>query len=251
MPIDIFKSQLISSDFLTQRKVLRDLLTVLKIELTEELYQKMDIILNYEAKEFIYFDSSKLNMNNKISIWRGDITKIKIDAIVNAANSNMCGCFTPGHLCIDNVIHDKAGPRLRKDCMIIMKAQKKLEPTGQAKITPAYNLPSKYVLHTVGPIIREVDNLDPEGLSSCYIECLKLLKKSNLRSIAFCCISTGIFCYPNREAAAIALNTVKEWLNNEENFNAVDQIVFNVFLEKDLNIYNELLPTIFPSKSRF
>ncbi len=146
-----------------------------------------------------------------IYLWQGDITRLSVDAIVNAANNAMLGCFVPCHGCIDNAIHSAAGIELRLECSRIMEKQKTEEPTGKAKITKAYNLPCRYVLHTVGPIIYgEVTQKDCNLLSDCYRSCLELAAEYQLKSIAFCCISTGEFHFPNEEAAKIAIQTVKD-----------------------------------------
>ena len=146
----------------------------------------------------------------RLSIWRGDITALRCDAIVNAANSGMTGCYIPCHACIDNCIHTFAGVQLRQDCAALMAEQGHEEPTGQAKITKAYNLPCDYVLHTVGPIVSgRVTREDERLLASCYRSCLELAEKNSVRSIAFCCISTGVFHFPNERAAEIAVETVR------------------------------------------
>jgi len=151
----------------------------------------------------------------------------------------MLGCFTPNHPCIDNVIHDRAGPRLRAECREFMKKQNgHLEPTGLAKITKAYSLPSKFVIHTVGPIYPEV-GLREDLLSACYTSCLNIGKENDLKSIAFCCISTGVFGFPQKEAAHSAMRTVSEWLNNIENQGCYECIVFNVFTNNDEQLYRE------------
>ncbi len=178
-------------------------------------------------------------VDNDIYLWQGDITTIGADAIVNAANNQLLGCFCPCHACIDNCIHTFSGVRLRLKCNEIMQAQGHKEPTGKAKITPAYNLPCKYVIHTVGPIINGIlTKRDKELLSSCYTECLKIADKNNLQSIAFCCISTGEFHFPNENAAQIAIDTVKDY---KEKTNSKIKVVFNVFKDKDYEIYRELL----------
>ena len=147
-----------------------------------------------------------------IYLWQGDITRLSVDAIVNAANSAMLGCFVPCHGCIDNAIHSAAGIELRLECSRIMEKQKTEEPTGKAKITKAYNLPCRYVLHTVGPIIyEEVTKSDCNLLSDCYRSCLELATEYQLKSIAFCCLSTGEFHFPNEAAAEIAIHTVKDY----------------------------------------
>ena len=172
-------------------------------------------------------------------LWQGDITTLKCDAIVNAANSGMTGCYIPNHRCIDNVIHTYAGVELRLACAKLMEQQGYPEPTGQAKITPAFNLPCRYVLHTVGPIIdRRVTRRDRELLASCYCSCLELAAENSLESVAFCCISTGEFHFPNDLAAEIAVATVKEFLKKQT---SVKKVIFNVFKDLDKAIYEKLL----------
>lgn len=174
-----------------------------------------------------------------IYLWQGDITTLKTDGIVNAANSALLGCFIPCHGCIDNAIHSAAGIQLRLECSRIMAAQKSPEPIGKAKITKAYNLPCRYVLHTVGPIIYDkVTEKDCALLADCYRSCLALAAEYNLKSIAFCCISTGEFRFPNESAAKIAIRTVKDYqLKNQNGL----EVVFNVFKDKDYEIYKRLL----------
>ena len=172
-------------------------------------------------------------------LWQGDITTFKCDAIVNAANSGMTGCYIPNHRCIDNAIHTYAGVELRLACEELMEQQGYPEPTGQAKITPAFNLPCRYVLHTVGPIINgRVAKEDEELLASCYRSCLKLAAENSLESVAFCCISTGEFHFPNELAAEIAVQTVKEFLKKQT---SVKKVIFNVFKDLDKAIYEKLL----------
>ena len=174
-----------------------------------------------------------------IYLWQGDIPLLSVDAIVNAANSAMLGCFVPCHGCIDNVIHSAAGVELRLECYCIMEKQKTEEPTGKAKITKAYNLPCRYVLHTVGPIIYgDVTGKDCDLLSGCYRSCLELAAAYQLKSIAFCCISTGEFHFPNEKAAAIAIQTVQDY--QRKNQNGLE-VVFNVFKDSDYQIYKQLL----------
>jgi len=229
---------------------LKLMLTTLQFDPSPELCDRIDAILLKERKlrnilnwKDIPFGS--LNSKWKVTVWRGDITTLEVDAIVNAANSYMLGCFTPNHPCIDNVIHAFAGPKLRQECRQLMKAQNLLEPTGVAKITKAYCLPSKFVLHTVGPIARYKRDEQPELLSSSYKSCLELAKKNNARSIAFCCISTGVFGYPQEPAAKVALSTVKEWLQTDSNLDFVDRIIFNVFTPRDHDIYEANAPLFF------
>ncbi|MDE6472005.1 MAG: protein-ADP-ribose hydrolase [Clostridia bacterium] len=172
-------------------------------------------------------------------LWQGDITTLKCDGIVNACNSQMLGCFCPNHGCIDNAIHTFSGIRLRQECAEIMNAQGYEEPTGQAKITNAYNLPCKYVLHTVGPIVYgRLTQKHEEQLSDCYRSCLTLAVKKGLRSIAFCCISTGEFHFPNERGAEIAVRTVKEYKRKTK---SRIKVIFNVFKEYDYAIYAKLL----------
>lgn len=174
-----------------------------------------------------------------ICLWQGDITTLAADAIVNAANSGMTGCYVPCHGCIDNAIHTYAGVQLRLECARIMAAQGHEEATGTAKITKAYNLPSQYVLHTVGPIVRGAPTLrDCELLESCYRSCLELAAEYRLKSVAFCCISTGEFGFPNRPAADIAVKTVREF---KARTGSDMKVIFNVFKDKDREIYAYLL----------
>lgn len=176
-------------------------------------------------------------VEKNIYLWKGDITTLKCGAIVNAANSGMTGCYHPCHNCIDNCIHTFAGVRLRLKCAEIIKAQGHEEPTGTAKITPAYNLPCQYVIHTVGPIVQ--DGLTQKHcnlLKSCYQNCLELAVQSGVKSIAFCCISTGVFGFPQDKAAEIAVQTVREFLLTND-----IEVIFNVFTEKDFDIYKRLL----------
>ena len=174
-----------------------------------------------------------------IYVWQGDITTLQCDAIVNAANSGMTGCYVPNHRCIDNCIHTFAGTQLRIDCAEMMHRQGYEEPTGQAKITPGYNLPCKYILHTVGPIIRgRLTTDDCKLLASCYRSCLELAAENNLESVAFCCISTGEFHFPNDKAAEIAVTEVRTFLQKET---SVKKVIFNVFKDLDKEIYERLL----------
>lgn len=176
-------------------------------------------------------------VEKNIYLWKGDITTLKCGAIVNAANSGMTGCYQPCHNCIDNCIHTFAGVRLRLKCAEIMKAQGHEEPTGTAKITPAYNLPCDYVIHTVGPIVQSrLAKKHCELLKSCYQSCLELAILNGTKSIAFCCISTGVFGFPQDKAAEIAVQTVREFLKTHE-----IEVIFNVFTEKDFDIYKRLL----------
>lgn len=178
---------------------------------------------------------------DKISIWQGDITRLQVDAIVNAANSQMLGCFVPCHGCIDNAIHSAAGIQLREECSQYMHSKRienrnYEEPTGKALLTKAYNLPCKYILHTVGPIVmNQLNDALREDLRSCYRSCMDVAIKHEIRSIAFCCISTGEFRFPNNEAAKIAIEVIEEKL--QEFPDKIDRIIFNVFKDIDLELY--------------
>lgn len=172
-------------------------------------------------------------------IWKGDITRLQVGAIVNAANSGMTGCYQPCHNCIDNCIHTYAGIQLRNYCDDMMRQQGYEEPTGQAKITPAFNLPCDYVIHTVGPIVQgRLTGKHEKLLASCYESCLRTAEEHGVKSIAFCCISTGVFMFPNEKAALTAVQTVREF---KKKTNSGIQVVFNVFKEEDERIYRGLL----------
>ena len=176
-------------------------------------------------------------INAQLFIWQGDITRLQVDAIVNAANAQGLGCWVPLHNCIDNCIHSAAGIQLRKACNDLL--QGKLLGTGEAMMTKGYNLPAKHVIHTVGPIIPQGSlptEEQEEQLAQCYRSCLDLAEQANLESIAFCCISTGVFNFPNQRAAKIAIETVRNYPRH-----SVKTVVFNVFLEKDKEIYRRLM----------
>ncbi len=178
-------------------------------------------------------------LSGDICLWQGDITTLAADAVVNAANSAMLGCFVPCHRCIDNAVHTYAGIQLRLACHELMERQGHEEPTGGAKITPAFNLPSRYVIHTVGPIVyASLTRRERDELASCYRSCLKLAKENGLKSVAFCCISTGEFRFPNAAAAQIAVDTVREFLKEE---GVGMRVIFNVFKDIDREIYAGLL----------
>ena len=174
-----------------------------------------------------------------LCLWQGDITTLKCDAIVNAANSGLTGCYAPNHRCIDNAIHTFAGVELRAACNKIMRAQGAPEPTGRAKITPAFNLPCRYVIHTVGPIVAdELTERDCALLESCYRACLTLAAENQLESVAFCCVSTGEFHFPNEMAAQIAVRTVERFMAQST---SVKRVIFNVFKDIDRQIYERIL----------
>lgn len=184
-------------------------------------------------------DTPVAGTDARIRLWRGDITTLATDAIVNAANSQMLGCFVPGHHCIDNAIHTFAGIQLRLECARLMEEQGYPEPTGMAKVTDAFNLPSKHVIHTVGPIAEgAVSPSDQTLLANCYTACLDAANDLSCVSIGFCCISTGVFGFPQEKAASIAVETVYDWLNNHDSKMTV---VFDVFSETDERLYQNLL----------
>ena len=228
-------------DEVSQRQLLRSLMNVRPpVPASEEFLCVQDAYLSQRLAERGVTRLTDLTpVRPGLYLWRGDITTLAADAIVNAANSRMLGCFVPCHGCIDNAIHTYAGVQLRMACAELMGRQVHEEEAGRAKITRAYNLPCRHVLHTVGPIIRGgVTEADRKQLASCYRSCLELAAERGLRSVAFCCISTGEFHFPNELAAQIAIQTVSEWQRNHP-----DQIevIFNVFKDSDYAIYRRLL----------
>lgn len=226
-------------DEYNQKRILRSLFNIrMPKAVTPDFLQIQDEYLQEENRRKGITDIADLEpAQDHIYLWQGDITTLKCDAIVNAANSQMLGCFNPCHGCIDNAIHTFAGLQLRNTCNEIMQKQGHSEPTGQSKITPAYNLPCKYVIHTVGPIVSgTLTDEDCELLKSCYLSCLQIAVEKGLKSIAFCCISTGVFGFPQFEAAQIAVSTVKEFQKHHE-----IEVIFNVFKDSDKQIYRELL----------
>ena len=230
-------------DELSQRRLLLSLMNVrLPMPLDPSFLAVQDALLSAEREEKGVVEADALPErpgHPGIALWQGDITRLKADAIVDADNDRLLGCFVPCHSCIDNAIHSAAGLQLRDECSRLMEQQGRPEPTGQAKLTGGYNLPARYVLHTVGPIIHgRVTPQDRELLASCYRSCLKLASEHELRSVAFCCISTGEFHFPNQEAAQIAVQTVKEFLQAPM---TVRKVIFNVFKDIDANIYDDLL----------
>ena len=231
----------IPADINSQRQLLRGLMNIRAPRRADTAFLKMqDAYLQGETAAKGITDIADLTpVQPGLYLWQGDITTLKCDAIVNAANSGMTGCYIPNHRCIDNAIHTFAGVELRLACEELMEQQGYPEPTGQAKITPAFNLPCKYVLHTVGPIIDECVTKEAEELlASCYRSCLELAAENNLESVAFCCISTGEFHFPNEQAAEIAVETVKQFMNTKT---SVEKVIFNVFKDLDREIYARLL----------
>lgn len=233
----------IPKDVQGQRDLLRSLMNVrMPRPIDDEFLVVQDEYLqqrNIERGITDVCDLQPVASDERLFIWQGDITTLKCDAIVNACNSQMLGCFSPMHSCIDNFIHTYAGVQLRLKMNEIMTKQGHEEPAGQAKITRGYNLPAKFILHTVGPIIQwEVTEEDEKLLASCYRECLKLATENGAESIAFCCLSTGVFRFPQQRAAEIAIKTVKDFLITDT---GIKQVIFNVFKDKDLEIYSSIL----------
>lgn len=224
-----------------QKKLLRSLFNIRMPEPVSQEFLKVqdEYLQEVNLKKGITDIAALQPVSNDIYLWQGDITTLKCDTVVNAANSQMLGCFCPCHGCIDNAIHTFAGIQLRLKCSEIMQKQGYEEPVGKAKITPAYNLPCQYVIHTVGPYIDSTPKQnDKKLLACCYEECLKIADKNKLRSIAFCCISTGEFHFPNDKAAKIAVNSVKKY---KQKTGSKIKVIFNVFKKLDLYIYQELL----------
>ena len=231
----------IPSDEMGQRKLLRSLFNIrMPAGINEEFLKVQDEYLQEETRRKGIAELADLKpMIPGIYLWQGDITTLACDAIVNAANSGMTGCYQPCHNCIDNCIHTYAGIQLRNACAEIMEKQGYEEPTGQAKITPAFNLPCRYVIHTVGPIVQgQLTKRHEEQLASCYRSCMELAEENGCRSIAFCCISTGVFGFPQERAAEIAVQTVREY---KAGANSELEVVFNVFKDEDDEIYRRLL----------
>lgn len=245
-------------DYGEKRKYLRSLMNIRMPGLMDEnVVQVQDEFLTEEAKEKgivelkdIPTAAEKYRSSHpyadKISVWQGDITRLHVGAIVNAANSRMLGCFVPCHGCIDNAIHSAAGIELREACSHYMRRKRMQygrryeEPTGQAVLTEGYNLPAEYVIHTVGPIVGGyLDQKLRNDLKNCYLNVLKCCAEHKIRSVAFCCISTGEFHFPNDEAARIAVETVTEFLN--EHSAKFDRVIFNVFKDVDRDLYEKEL----------
>ena len=259
-----YKNMEVADDAAEKRRVIRSLMNIrmprtiapelLEIQddfLQEEAVEKgivtLDDIPTIGEQDIVYKETiqEKTELADKISIWQGDITRLKVGAIVNAANSQMLGCFVPCHRCIDNAIHSAAGLQLREECNHIMN-QRRIrfgrqyeEPTGTATLTKAYNLPADYVIHTVGPIVYSgLTEALCQDLRNCYQSVMQCCLENGIRSVAFCCISTGEFHFPNERAAEIAVETVKEFL--QEHGDAFDRVIFNVFKDTDREIYRRI-----------
>lgn len=226
-----------------QKRLLRSLMNIRSPRpIGNEFLKVQDEYLSEEVREKGIVDCGTLPVspvNNRLVLWRGDITTLKADAIVNAANSALRGCFVPCHSCVDNIIHSVSGIQLRLACDELMTEQGYDEPTGKAKITPAFNLPCRYVLHTVGPIVSGVLTEKHCGqLADCYKSCLELAVDKGLKSVAFCCISTGEFHFPQKKAADIAVQTVTDFLRTDTR---IEKVIFNVFKQEDYDIYKGIL----------
>jgi len=235
------KREVIPENETEQEKLLRKLMNIRPAEeISDDFLAVQDIFLQKELskKELTSVNDLK-EVQSDLYLWQGDITSLQADAIVNAANSDLLGCFIPNHNCIDNIIHTNAGIQLRLACNEITQKQGRKEAVGKAKITKGFNLPADYVIHTIGPYINsKVSPMKKDLLASSYMESLKLADEYQLESIAFCCISTGVFRFPNDQAAEIAVNTVKKY---KKETNSDIKVIFNVFKDLDLYIYEQLL----------
>lgn len=234
----------IPDNYQEKRNLLRGLMNIrMPSKVSDEFLKVQDEFLTSETLNKDLTSVEDIDeIKGRLMLWQGDIVTLKVDAIVNAANSKLLGCFIPMHNCIDNVIHSSAGVQLREECNRIMQQQGIDEDVGKAKITGAYNLPSKHVIHTVGPAIprglKPTQN-DCEALANCYRSCLEIASYNKLESLAFCCISTGVFNFPQDLAAEIAVKTVEDYLDSNET--TLKHVVFNVFSDVDYSIYKKLL----------
>ncbi|MFN2927354.1 protein-ADP-ribose hydrolase [Lachnospiraceae bacterium YH-ros2228] len=231
-----------------KRRILRSLMNIrMPRRMDESVLRVQDDYLKERIRENGVVELSDIPViRGGLSIWQGDITRLAVDAIVNAANSQMLGCFVPMHTCIDNCIHTFAGVQLREECSRQMNQLRERygrdyeQPTAVPMLTDAYNLPAKRVIHIVGPIVQY--ELTPElekDLEDCYLNTLDMCLDHNLRSVAFCCISTGVFHFPNKRAAEIAVSTVDSWLSQHPG--AMERVIFNVFKDEDKKYYEELI----------
>ena len=231
-----------------KRRILRSLMNIrMPSPMSEEVLALQDDYLAERNREKGIVTLNDIpEIKDGLSIWQGDITRLAVDAIVNAANSQMLGCFVPMHSCIDNCIHSFAGIQLRNECNEKMKVKRIQygedyeQPTAVPMLTEAYNLPAKKIVHVVGPIVsgRLTEDLEND-LADCYANTLDLCKDSGLRSVAFCCISTGVFHFPNRKAAQIAVKTVREWMKRYPD--SMDRVIFNAFKDEDRRHYEQEL----------
>lgn len=246
-----YKNYEIPEDEQEQKNMLRALMNVrMPDPISDEFLKIQDEYLQVENNSVPITDVNDLKpcrLDNRLYLWQGDMTALRVDAITNPANSALLGCFRALHSCADNIIHSKAGIELRLCCYKYMSEQAKKhggeyeEPTGRAVITPGYNLPAKYVIHTVGPIVHPFLTKKHEDLlASCYTSCLNAADEKKLTSIAFCCISTGVFMFPQDKACEIAVKTVREWLDQHPD-TTVKKVVFNVYKDEDLRLYDARL----------
>lgn len=245
---DNYKNMEIPEDETQKKVVLRSLMNIrMPRKMNDEVLKVQDEYLKLcaEEKEIVELKDIPI-IKDVFSIWQGDITRLKVDAIVNAANSIMLGCWAPMHLCIDNQIHTFAGIQLRAECNEKMQELKKKygkdyeQPTAVPMLTDAYNLPSKKVIHIVGPIVYgELTKELEKELADCYEKTLDMCLENGLKSIAFCCISTGEFRFPKQRAAEIAIGTTKKWVL--EHPKAMDRIIFNVFKDEDKKYYEKMI----------
>lgn len=231
-----------------KRRILRSLMNIrMPRKMNDTILKVQDAYLRERIRENGIVTLAEIpEIKDGMSIWQGDITRLAVDAIVNAANSQMLGCFVPMHTCIDNCIHTFAGVQLRAECnrqmnqLRIRYGRDYEQPTAVPMLTNGYNLPAKKVVHIVGPIVEgRLTKALEQDLADCYRNTLDLCTENGLRSVAFCCISTGVFRFPNRRAAEIAVNTVSKWL--DEHTGQVDRVIFNVFKDEDKAYYEELL----------
>lgn len=238
-----YEEMSIPEDIQEQKDLLRALMNVrLPKKISRNFLEIQDSYLKKENEMNGITDVDDLvplSWDERLYLWQGDMSSLRIEAVANPANSALLGCFRPLHSCLDNILHSKAGIQLRLECDRLMKIQGHEEPAGQAKITPGYNLPCQYVIHTVGPIIQgRLTHREEDLLASCYRSCLALAKARGITEIAFCCISTGVFMFPQQRAAEIAIETVKDFLKEDDHF---EKIVLNVYKDSDLRIYQKLL----------
>lgn len=238
-----YKGIIIPDNIDEQKNLLRSLMNIRSpYPVSEKFLKIQDEYLSEEVieKGITGIDGLPVSpVDKRLVLWRGDITTLKADAIVNAANSALRGCFIPCHSCVDNIIHSTSGIQLRLACDKLMTEQGYDEPAGQAKITPAFNLPCNYVIHTVGPVVQgTLTETHCSQLAGCYRSCLELASSNNIKSIAFCCISTGEFHFPQEKAAVIAVQAVTEFLKADTQ---IEKVIFNVFKEEDYNIYKTIL----------
>ena len=243
-----YKALRVPSDTDGKRRILRSLMNIrMPGSMPEDTLKVQDAYLKGRAEEKGIVTLGDIpSLNGVLSIWQGDITRLAVDTIVNAANSQMLGCFVPMHTCIDNCIHSFAGVQLRAECNRQMDLLREKygadyeQPTAVPMLTDAYNLPAKKVIHIVGPIVeRELTEDLEKQLADCYLNTLDLCLENNLKSVAFCCISTGVFRFPNKRAAEIAVRAVTDWLKSHKG--TMDRVIFNVFKDEDREIYEQLL----------